>query len=171
MSGGWGRGSWRLSTAMAPATVWNPRMHEREPAACAGSDSLRRSNCIAIDQRWSSSDALPTHAKDDEIAFAPVTKAFGVDRDEADYVGAADEDLSGAAEAIQPKLNCVITLTRGACAGAGARGGQGDCGGEVSRAAAWDSVGSEGFAGYGGDSRRRGARSRIAIVCRRRMRR
>ena len=79
-------------------------------------------------------------------------ESVAMDRAEADYFDAADFDLSGAAGAIRSEaaLRDYADGRPGDAAGEG--GGPGDCGGAVSRAAAWDSVGREGPAGYGGDS-------------------
>ena len=142
-----------------PATVWNPQLGFGRSLPSCRLDIVPEPNHELLTVGVPGS---PTqHTSEEEIAFAPVTKL----REWISTRQITSERLTKIylerLKRFQPKLNCVITLTRGACAGAGACSRQGDCCGQISRSAARHSVGSEGPAGHSGysDDVRRGALS------------
>ena len=119
----------------------------------------------------STRDAGPLPSKDEDIAFAPVwklsrwieTRKLSSERLTQIYLKRIEQ--------YDPKLRCVITLTRELRSAAGEASGRGNCRGKIPRAAARDSVGRRKICWTRRGFRRRTERSRIATGFRRTTRR
>ena len=143
-----------LPASVAPASRWNPLLPGEKTHPQRDQFIL-----TPVDP-----GALP--AKDEDIAFAPVTQLsrwIEMRKLTSERLTQIYLDASGAVRS-QAALRDHADARAGA--GAGQTSGRGDCGREVSRAAAWHSLGREGPAGHRRAFGRPMARNRSAIACR-----
>ena len=145
---------WRRTSNGAPArgrVALDPTdapAHALESDAAGNTGASRR----ATDSSARTAEPGPLPASDDEIAFAPVTRAVAVDRIAAAHVGASDEHLSRPHRAVRrsaARRHHADARSRDRARQAGRRG---DRRGQVPRAAARHSVRREGPARHEGHS-------------------
>lgn len=129
-----------LESTLSPATEWNPML----PGVKAGPqrDQFVRSKA--------ENDSLP--AKDEDIAFATVTQLSHWIETRKLTFRAPDADLSGAAGAIQSAAAVRNHDHARSGASTSQAGRRRNCPRQVSRPAAWHSVGRERSSRYGGHS-------------------
>ena len=100
MSGGLGRGRWRLRVDVAPYSQWNPVLPGR--TAGPARDAFVRS----------SDDAGPLPSSDEAIAYAPVSKlSRWIERKQLTSERLTQIYLTRI-EKFDPKLRCVITVPK-----------------------------------------------------------
>ena len=91
----------RPRSPVSPATVWNPTLPGRPPRP------------PAIDSSAPNATAVPLPTTDAAIAFAPVHSTLPLDRNPQTHLASASPtSTSIASQRFDPKLHCVITLTR-----------------------------------------------------------
>ena len=108
------RGRWRRCSSGAPGRARSrssPSSRRRRSGTRHRSPARRRAR-RAIASCAARRREPPLPASDADIAFAPVTPAVALDRKKAADLRAADADLPRRIEQFDPKLRCVITLTR-----------------------------------------------------------
>ncbi len=120
-----------------PATVWDPEMLP-----------IGEISAPAFTGFQPSTPAAPLPGRDEDIAFSTVVQLSAWIRSRKLSSERLTRIYLERLKRYQPKLNCVITLTEEHALAAGARGGRGDCGREVSWPAARDSLGRKGSAGH-----------------------
>src|ERR1700687_4570874 len=136
-----------LETTMAPASRWDPVL----PGQKAGPEQERFVR--------SGGDPGPLPARDEDIAFAPVTQLSRWLETRKLSSERIDPYLSEATGAVRSQVARRDNVHARTGAEAGQTSGRRNRRGEISRAAARDSLGRQGSAGYRGDSDhvRRGA--------------
>ncbi len=117
-----------------------------DPTAVGGKAGPDRDKFV---RSKSESRALP--ANDDDIAFAPLTQLSRWIEERKLTSDRLTQIYLDRIERYNPKLRCVITLTRDLALAQAKACRRRNRGGKISRTTAWNSVGREGSARHGGD--------------------